>query len=221
MSEVQSELAPRRQNKLMGLLSKYRTKRQRAGQILEESGIEPGTGPFKKARKRFAGELLMADHDKLTGLLTREAMEERIKEEINRARRIGYNIGLMYIDLNWLKETNDTIGHAEGDRKLRGLAGTLIEAFRSIDISSRWGGDEFLVLLPNTDSDGIMAAWNRLSPLLEMRGVSVGAGATMLNLNNPEQSIEDAEEAMYKAKTLAKQGGERANRIMFNPTLRE
>lgn len=91
-----------------------------------------------------------ARRDALTGLRNRFALEESIPQEEARAQRYGHPVGVMMIDVNHFREVNDRFGHQMGDKVLQGVADVLRKSVRETDIVFRYGGDEFLVLLPET-----------------------------------------------------------------------
>ncbi|GIF01077.1 diguanylate cyclase [Paractinoplanes rishiriensis] len=97
--------------------------------------------------------------DPLTGALGRAAMQRRIDEEISRADRAGGKLALFLFDVDFFKTVNDVYGHLRGDDVLRGLAGKVRESLREYDVLFRYGGDEFVVLLPETGrADGLRLA---------------------------------------------------------------
>ncbi len=95
----------------------------------------------------------MARHDPLTGVFNRHALAEILDGEISRARRYRHPIGVLMIDVNRFKEVNDRFGHNTGDRVLQTVAAALEESVRDSDVVIRYGGDEFLVLLVETDGE--------------------------------------------------------------------
>ncbi len=90
-------------------------------------------------------------HDTLTGLYNRRAIEPMINYELNRKKRFGSSVSLLILDIDHFKNVNDTYGHDEGDEVLKKIAHTLNDYRRSTDLPSRWGGEEFLILLADTD----------------------------------------------------------------------
>jgi len=95
----------------------------------------------------------MAQHDPLTGLFNRRMLRSLVDSEFERARRYEHPIGVLMIDVNRFKEINDRHGHATGDRVLVAVAGVLRETLRESDVPVRYGGDEFLVLLIETNGE--------------------------------------------------------------------
>jgi diguanylate cyclase (GGDEF)-like protein len=122
--------------------------------------------------------------DSLTGLANRRAYEERIEEELLRAQRMGRSLALLLLDVDHLKQMNDTFGHAAGDQLLRAVADVLRGRTRGIDLAARIGGDEFILLLPETDRTGAMVALERLTDgiseqRIQGRTIQISAGVAV------------------------------------------
>lgn len=98
----------------------------------------------------YARTLELAASDGLTGLANRRAFQERLEEEVDRSERYQHSFTLMILDIDHFKKVNDTYGHTAGDVVLRGLAGLLKAAVRTVDFVVRYGGEEFVILLPET-----------------------------------------------------------------------
>ena len=96
----------------------------------------------------------LANTDPLTGLFNYRYFQEALRMEIARARRLGYSVGLLMVDVDNFKWINDTFGHPAGDEVLRGIAGALRGSLRHTDVVVRYGGEEFAIVLPGTDLDG-------------------------------------------------------------------
>ncbi len=88
--------------------------------------------------------------DSLTGLLNRRYLYERLKDEVSRCERYGHHLSLLMLDLDGFKYCNDTFGHLFGDKTLKDIADALLNTVRTMDIVARYGGDEFMVILPET-----------------------------------------------------------------------
>jgi diguanylate cyclase (GGDEF)-like protein len=151
-----------------------------------------------------------ATTDDLTGLVNRREFERLSEEAIDMAGRFGTGLCVMLIDLNGFKQINDTLGHQFGDLVLTGCADRLVDAVRDTDTVGRWGGDEFVVLLPGLEeSSGVRSSAERIGARLSSTPVtgdvsisgSIGAalyprhGATLGDL------MQAADVAMYEAKT--------------------
>ncbi len=108
-----------------------------------------------------------ADTDGLTDVLNHRAILETLDAEVARARRGGPPFSVLMVDLDGFKQINDTHGHQAGDQMLRETAAFLRSSIRDIDYAGRYGGDEFLLILPNTDTDGARQIATRLLDLAE------------------------------------------------------
>jgi diguanylate cyclase (GGDEF)-like protein len=153
---------------------------------------------------------LNAVTDPLTGLYNRRLFGESFEKELNRARRYGLPLGLVILDLHRFKEVNDQHGHPRGDEVLRVAATTLKRALRTSDSAFRIGGDEFALLLPQTDAEQALALSRRvetvfaemLRPLQLAVGVSMDHGVATFPQDGEqaEQLIRVADERLYRLK---------------------
>ncbi len=150
-----------------------------------------------------------AQTDSLTGLYNRRALTEHLTRSAARARRHGEQLSVLMIDLDRFKQTNDTHGHDAGDQVLCTVADCMRDALRAEDVYGRWGGDEFLVVLPHTDSSGAKAAAERLrdaARAVELpdvglpAGISLCVGAATGVHTNPQDLVREADLALYEAK---------------------
>jgi diguanylate cyclase (GGDEF)-like protein len=150
--------------------------------------------------------------DALTGCLNRRALESRLKSDWRLAKRRGTHIALAAIDLDHFKQINDTRGHPVGDIVLQQLAGIMKSTARDTDAVARFGGDEFVILLPDTGWQGALTFAERLrrrvddftfgppgSPmtLTISVGVALARGTDPLS---PEELLKEADRSLYKAK---------------------
>ncbi|WP_354672491.1 GGDEF domain-containing protein [Vibrio metschnikovii] len=152
----------------------------------------------------------LTDVDELTGLLNRAAFERTVKKLQAQSSRSGEMLSLAIIDADHFKEVNDTYGHNFGDYVLEELADCFEKHIRPLDSVYRYGGEEFLVLLPNTDTEQAERVMNRLREEvaklpLSNDGISVAQtvsiGIASLECDeDPDEAIERADEALYKAK---------------------
>jgi len=104
----------------------------------------------------------LANQDGLTGIMNRRPLEELLRIEIARAERYGMPLSMIMVDLDHFKRINDTFGHDEGDEVLRRTATLLRDRVRSTDIVARWGGEEFVVVLPHTALENAMVVAEQL-----------------------------------------------------------
>ncbi len=159
---------------------------------------------------RLAAAAGASRFDPLTGLHNRRGIDERANEEIARARRYAHPLSLMMIDLDDFKMVNDRFGHPAGDRVLREAARAIAGAIRSIDIAGRYGGEEFLVLLPETSLSGAEVVAERIRASIEDSGwVTASIGIAELDRHMSEaELISRADALLYDAKHSGK------NRVM-------
>jgi len=148
--------------------------------------------------------------DSLTGLYNRRLFSEAFEKEINRARRYGSPLGLVILDLHRFKEVNDKHGHPRGDEVLRAAATTLKKALRTSDSAFRIGGDEFALLLPQTDAAQALALSRRVGTVFGesiaqfQMAVSVsmdhGVATFPQDGDQADQLIGVADERLYRLK---------------------
>ncbi len=100
--------------------------------------------------------------DALTGLANRRAFDERLDEEVARAIRYGHPLSLLMVDIDNFKLVNDRFGHTAGDEALKALAAIIDRSIRTIDIVARFGGEEFVVILPETPIEGAAVVAERV-----------------------------------------------------------
>ncbi|HEX3030129.1 MAG TPA: diguanylate cyclase, partial [Clostridia bacterium] len=150
--------------------------------------------------------LYLSYHDSLTSLYNRRYIEERIKqiEEME-----NYPLSIILGDINGLKMVNDVLGHYEGDRFLMEAARILTKSCRPTDVVARWGGDEFIILLPNTNAAGAELICEKISKkCAELAGMSIKLSISLgyaIRKNEKEEiakTINAAEEVMYTQKML-------------------
>lgn len=161
-----------------------------------------------QVRTLYAEEQHHSRHDLLTGLLNRRAFTESLDLEAGRARRLPRPFTLVYIDLDHFKDVNDLQGHEVGDALLREVARTLVTGVRNVDVVARIGGDEFMMLLPETGADAARAAVGKVQQRLrEMArekkwpiSSSIGAVTLAAPMAYAEEMITLADSVMYEAK---------------------
>ena len=130
--------------------------------------------------ERLIGALEAAARtDRLTGLPNRRGFEEQFAREAARARRAGWPVSLLLADVDRFKEINDRWGHAAGDSALVAVAAVFRDALRTCDTPARIGGDEFVVLLPETDAEGAQVVAARLAEAVTARGTDAALRLTV------------------------------------------
>jgi diguanylate cyclase (GGDEF)-like protein/PAS domain S-box-containing protein len=171
-------------------------------------------------KEKEAALTLLARTDTLTGLVNRRYFIEQLDAEISRWRRTGQPSALLMIDLDAFKQVNDTWGHAAGDEVLKHFSEVLRRSLRRVDVPGRIGGEEFAVLLPDSDAEHARAAAERLRGNIENEPavtgfggitVTVSIGVTLLHEcdESADQPLLRADQALYRAK------GAGRNRVEF------
>jgi diguanylate cyclase (GGDEF)-like protein len=171
-------------------------------------------GVLDAFKKRLLHEQQAARTDSLTALANRRAFVEAAWVELERARRHGRPLSLLYIDCDDFKAVNDRLGHVGGDAVLAAVGGTLREAVRGHDTVARLGGDEFGILLPEIDGPGAVALAERLRDQLRetLSGrwdritFSIGVATFVSPPASVDEMILRADELMYEAKRSGKDG---------------
>ncbi len=160
-------------------------------------------------------EQALTDHK--TGLLNSRGIDQPARNEFARARRLGQALSVLLCDVDDLREINNTLGHLEGDAAIAAVAAAFHSELRAYDLCARFGGDEFLVLLPETDEKGAVAvagriqAWLADHPLstsdgpLEV-GVSIGVGSLQEGETEIGTLLARADAAMYAEKHAGRNG---------------
>lgn len=177
-------------------------------------------GALEQAEKTEAELRFLADHDSLTGLLNRRRFRAELDQYVSFSARYGGQGAVMVIDIDGLKEVNDKLGHQAGDRLIRRVAEVLRERVRATDLVARLSGDEFAVLMPQTDTAGALQLGEDLRAQVaegfaqsaETAPASISVGITMFGGQNgagSEAVLLAADQAMYQAKE------EGRNRIML------
>jgi len=161
-------------------------------------------------RKESAGRLeYLADHDFLTGLYNRRHFEQELGHEVDRAARYGSPGAVLMIDVDNFKTINDTFGHMAGDDLLKGIAGLLKHRMRHTDILARVGGDEFAVLLPQTNAtqattaaDDFVKALDKQAAMLANESIRITASVGVASFDgiSAAEVLARADVAMYGAK---------------------
>ncbi|MYN45126.1 diguanylate cyclase [Pseudoduganella sp. FT93W] len=156
----------------------------------------------------------LATTDPLTGIGNRRRMTEQINRELDRGRRFGHPLSLLMADIDHFKNVNDQYGHEAGDRVIVAVAKALADGVRNIDMASRFGGEEFVLLMPETSIEVATSAAERLRQeiaALEVKGdkgesihFTISIGVAMAPPDNttdtPSTLVSRADKALYQAK---------------------
>ena len=150
----------------------------------------------------------LAVSDALTGLFNRRHLDTCLIRELDRCKRYGHEISILMFDVDYFKQFNDEHGHDMGDRVLQYIADTVRRVIRKIDIPCRYGGEEFVIILPETNIDSAMAVAERVRAAVEAdsvdeKPVTISLGVATypwIMANSPQQLIEAADKALYEAK---------------------
>ena len=182
-------------------------------------GIQGLRALFLKLERQAETLREQAETDALTGLRNRRSMQRDAFREVCRVPRSGTPLTAIMLDLDHFKDTNDRYGHDVGDAVLVAVAQVLRGQLRDIDLSARWGGEEFLLLLPNTDAERAVVVAERLRRSLAEQVVPVASGqlnvtaslgAATLRAVFPApqaalaQLIRNADQALYRAKAAGR-----------------
>ena len=173
-------------------------------------------------RRALQGVIDLWRTDPLTGLFNRSQLFVTLEQEVSRTRRSDRGFCVLMIDLDGLKRINDEAGHLRGDEVLRALGAIIAGSIRTVDSAYRYGGDEFVVLLPETDIVGAFFVAEKIRIGAEEVGSTQGSGESVTSVSiglvshpedgtSAEQLIAAADRAMYEAKKLGK------NQISGNP----
>ncbi len=149
--------------------------------------------------------------DRFTGIYTREYFNFRLKEEISHVQREKYPISMIYFDLDHFKNVNDVYGHSAGDEVLLEMVSVVKSIIRLEDVFSRWGGDEFILLLPSTDLKGAKFVADRIRSEIESLEISKAYGVTAsvgYSQWKPKEYLESwflrTDQALYISKNTGK-----------------
>lgn len=185
------------------------------GQVLSELAAMQG-----KLKVMISELDQLASTDKLTGAWNRRRFEETVETEIDRLRRYGQPLSLMILDVDHFKKINDDYGHPIGDQVLVDLSNTIRSSLRASDSLTRWGGEEFVILCPNTTASIVSKLAERLRKKIatvnfkEVGCITVSFGVAECGPSETwEQWLHRADEALY----LAKSGGRDQVRTIKRP----
>jgi diguanylate cyclase (GGDEF)-like protein len=153
-----------------------------------------------------------ATYDALTGLLNRREILDYLKRELSRGRREKHPVSVILADLDYFKRINDQYGHIAGDEVLKEIARRLTAGIRAYDRVGRYGGEEFLVIMPNCDLISAFTRADEIRALISRKPVKAGAVAVNITISmglavadnssvpDPEKLLHEADLGLYKAK---------------------
>jgi len=149
-----------------------------------------------------------ASHDNLTGLFNRNKFNSLFGKEIRRGHRYKNDLSLVILDIDFFKVVNDKYGHQIGDQVLKEISSIILQNVREHDTVVRWGGEEFLILLPETDIEGAVIVAEKVRSTIcnrplskENINITASFGITLMNEKDTEESfISRSDEALYEAK---------------------
>ncbi|MFV8833376.1 diguanylate cyclase [Aquisalimonas sp.] len=159
-------------------------------------------------RKTLENQLqYQASYDHLTGVMNRFRIEARLEEEMERTSHLGIPLSILMLDVDHFKALNDNFGHDMGDRVLEGVGELLRKRLRSLDCLGRWGGEEFVVILPGSDLESAQAVAESLRAIIESTPFASGSPLTVsigVASHNAGERRRDfvirADDALYAAK---------------------
>lgn len=164
-------------------------------------------------KSQYQKSVSMALTDGLTGLYNRHYLNVHLENMVKQSHKNSKNLALMILDMDHFKEVNDTHGHDVGDMVLKQLATMIVSTARSTDLAARFGGEEFVVLMPETDPLAALGAANRVREIVETTPFIIGEGKTIhrtLSIgvaslvlegsDSQEDLLKRADEALYMAK---------------------
>ncbi len=163
------------------------------------------------SQERFSVLSRLALTDPVTGLANRRGGEEALAREVSRARRSGSPLSLVLFDIDHFKRINDEAGHANGDKVLRGISEILSASQRGSDLAMRWGGEEFLVLLPDVGLAGARIFAERVREnvqnlvIPETGRITVSAGVSeLVGEEEPATALARSDANLYRAKAAGR-----------------
>ena len=180
--------------------------------IIEFTKILESIGEMSDAIEIREKELvLLSSIDKLTQIYNRQKTEEILSLEIQKSNQTHHPLSIIMLDIDRFKEINDTYGHKVGDMVLEEFATISKENIRSTDFIGRWGGEEFLIVCPETNSEGAKTLANKLRRALEAHSFSIIVSMTAsfgVAEYNPEEAVNSvmkrADDALYQAKKMGR-----------------
>jgi two-component system cell cycle response regulator len=177
-------------------------------------------------KAQYQKSVSMALTDGLTGLYNRHYLNKHLENMVKQSTKNGKKLALMIMDMDHFKAVNDTYGHDVGDMVLKQLSAMIIRTARATDLAARFGGEEFVVLMPETDPISALGAANRMREIVETTPfiisndgktinltISIGIANLFDNGDSGEGLLKRADEALF----VAKNNGRNTVRVAINP----
>lgn len=187
--------------------------KQRLASLIPQAAVAFESVRLRHLMHRYAN---MATTDSLTGLLNHRRAQEALRAELRRAERYGRPLAVMMLDVDGFKQFNDTYGHPQGDLLLQSIARILRANVRSVDHIGRYGGEEFIVILPETSYPEACALAERVRRAVEntpfatgdgravRKTVSIGLATYSRDMKTAAELLQQADNALYRAKRAGK-----------------
>jgi diguanylate cyclase (GGDEF)-like protein len=176
-----------------------------------------------KVQERTAALEKLTRIDPMTELLNRRGMLTRLESELQRAQREGSRLGILWLDVDRFKDINDQFGHAVGDQAIKVIARLIEQTVRTYDAVSRWGGDEFLVLLPQANQISLDVLGERLrSEVEQCTAVTSDTGEVIrlsVSVGGHLQEADDTIDAMLRRGDQALFSAKAQQRNTYKPSV--
>jgi two-component system cell cycle response regulator len=171
----------KRQTRLLTRLADRLMNATDARDLVRSSGIRDSRlrSSLGRLAERMTEAWTMATMDLLTGVLNRQALLGRLDAELDRAARYGHQLSIILVDIDHFKRLNDTYGHVAGDQMLHAVAEVLRASVRGVDIVGRYGGEEFMAVLPETDVDAAASLAEKLRRFVALRSLALEDGSVV------------------------------------------
>ncbi|MBI2471167.1 MAG: diguanylate cyclase [Planctomycetes bacterium] len=192
------------------VLTRTSTLQDSLGQIIGAVEIFSDNSPVHSITQRIKELEKMVLLDPLTELANRRYIESNLQTRLDEMRRYGRPFGILFMDIDRFKIVNDTYGHDIGDKVLIMVANTFVKNVRASDIVGRWGGEEFLAIIPNINEEQLYFTANKLRVLVEQSGFSLDSGIVQVTVSigatiaqpkdTAETLLERADKLLYYSK---------------------